>query len=213
MSIQRRAVVSKYAKDQKISCDFESHTMNMLESLMLAAAQEIICEEAITSKKGNNNLAALFISAAKLYEKVHQHAADFSKEIEDHVKFKASWCNARAEYFQSEFDGENGEHGTQIARLEKVLNYLSGSRKQLGVADFVETVKVIVQKAKNDNNILYMQQIPTHVDEIEPKQVAAKVKFDEKTLLGHRAPETLPGNATPDTLLEKASPDTLLQTD
>ncbi|KAJ3193364.1 pH-response regulator protein palA/rim20 [Irineochytrium annulatum] len=156
-----------------VSPDFSPNTLNALTQLMLALAQEMFWQKAITEQKKNLTVARLASAVGDLFEKARteaEKAAAFPDAWVAELTAKACQFNAAAAYRKSLEAESAGKYGEAIGWLHAGSAQIKkGLEAKLAPtsANVTQDLKVLeklfaeaTKKAEKDNDIIYMELVP-----------------------------------------------------
>ena len=159
--------------------DMDHWTLETLEQLMLAQAQECVWQKAIHDGLSDVSIAKISAQLSDFYGTAAETGAksdSVSSEWIYHMRARHHHFAAAAQYRQSQDDLEKGRYGEEIARLrdcvECAAEGLKESKriKQQVVSD-LETLRdrarQHLERALRDNDMIYLQTVPAK-SELKP---------------------------------------------
>jgi programmed cell death 6-interacting protein len=159
--------------------DMDHWTLETLEHLMLAQAQECVWQKAIHDGLSDASIAKISAQLSDFYGLAAETGAKSDgiwSEWIHHMRARHHHFAAAAQYRQSQDDLEKGRYGDEIARLrdcvECAAEGLKESKriKQQVVSD-LETLRdrarQHLERASRDNDMIYLQTVPAK-SELKP---------------------------------------------
>ena len=179
--------------DEKL---LDRKTLTALNYLMLAQAQEAFWFKAVKDSHKDSLIAKLALQVSELYDTASKHA--HTSEIirtdwVEHLKSKSLYFSAVAHYRNSIALGEKEAYGAQIKSLQESLKHLN--KASLGDESallFRERVENTLKSCERDNDLIFLQGIPSIVPEIRPALMVRNLYFAG---LEHPAPDSTPDSA------------------
>lgn len=166
----------KHLKGKCDILDFDTNTLETLEKLMLAQAQEAFWRKAMASDMKSRAIAKLATSVWGLYEQALYHAPkapSVTLNWINHITTKKLHFQAVLAYRMSMAAMENVQHGEQVAYLQVAAALCAEAKTYLRyVNDAVRTdldglVSVVdesLRSAEKENNFVYLQPVPLLAD-------------------------------------------------
>lgn len=157
--------------------DFDDATLMALRSLMLAQAQEVTWNKAISGANTKNTLIArLAIRVSDMYETTLEYAEKSDKIILDWInqfKVKKNHFLAAAHYRMSIVNQDSFEYGKLVAHLKCASQFCAEAAKYKRyvsaavVEDFLRLATVVndtLRTAERDNDLVYLKPVPSARD-------------------------------------------------
>lgn len=176
---------------EKITPDISSESLECLETLMLAHAQQCIFEKSLLDKMKKDSVAKLGIGASNLYENVFSRmqssalSGSFDKRWLGYAQGKSIYYRALSHYLLSQFHNDKDEKGIELSNLYKakqlvdqVLNLKLPSELKQNCKDLLEDIKSAISKGVHENEKVYHDRVP-NVEELGSMEakVIAKSKI------------------------------------
>ncbi|PVV05046.1 hypothetical protein BB560_000439 [Smittium megazygosporum] len=166
----------------ELSSDMNSNSLNFLEKLMLAQAQECTFCKSISTNMKNANIAKVAVAASELYQECLDsgNSLSFSSNVyqpwKEEILFKIKYFSAVAQFRQAKDCLEKGKHGEEIARLQISFDIITALKTTYNndswwskkmrpsflkcLSTLEKTVSDNLQRSKYDNDIIYLHLIP-----------------------------------------------------
>lgn len=170
--------------------DYQDTTLQSLQWLMLAQAQELTWNKAISNTSMKNTvIARLSIKVAEMYAAALEFAEKSDSIILDWInqfKVKKNHFTAAAQYRMSIVAQDNFEYGNQVAYLLQASSLCAeaGKHKRYVNAAVVEdleglttVVNETLRSAQKDNDLVYLKPVPS-AKELPPINGVSMVKAE-----------------------------------
>lgn len=149
---------------------FDLNSGHALVAIMLAQAQECFWFKAIQDGHKNSLIAKLAERVSECYEESLKFGRKAQLIRDDwclHLESKFNYFKA-VTYFRNGLSlGEKKNFGAQIRSLEIALVYLRKSDLP-SKPGFLTKIEECLQEAQRDNDFIYLQTVPSHLDPIKP---------------------------------------------
>lgn len=162
---------------ERISNDLTHESLDCLRDLMLAEAQQCVCENASSRGMSFVVQAQLAEGAANMYNGVHTsimgsvllQQEQFDRNWQGYVHFKALYFSALAQFLHALHLHEKDEIGEEICRLEKCLLLIKsalrdpvklGSSLRDAATKLESAVKGQLAEARFDNEKVFHMRVP-----------------------------------------------------
>ncbi|XP_078161907.1 vacuolar-sorting protein BRO1-like [Carex rostrata] len=159
------------------SVDVSRECVSMLETLMVAQAQECVFNRAVIAGISATNCSKAARQVGLYYEEVFQalNTAPLNQHFDKgwfvHIQLKASQFYAESYYHYSLHLHKNDQIGEEIARLQMGIDRLSSTKRtvikgasssHIGViSQLKNNMNSQLEKAKKENNSIYYMRVPT----------------------------------------------------
>ncbi|CDR39911.1 CYFA0S04e00474g1_1 [Cyberlindnera fabianii] len=189
------AYINKLAEEEgstlTLPLDLQKGTIDTLRLLCLAQAQELFWQKAFGDKVKDSLIARLALQVSDYYDqalKAVTHSEGFRSEWVSHMTVKKCHFEAAAEYRASLVSVSSSKYGEEVARLQRAQKSISAASTQLKFvsqtvkADFEglsKTVSETLKRAEKDNDLIYLQDVPTDVTPIVKAPVTKDMQIDE----------------------------------
>lgn len=156
---------------QEITPDLNSEVLNVLQTIMLAQAQELFFFKATNDNMKDMIVARVANQCEELYMESLKHLpilklAGIEKDWNSIVSMKQMAFLGIAEYHQALVCGERKDFGEQIARLQKSVENLKTAENKASYyftasyKIFVGKAERLLEEARKDNDFIYHARIP-----------------------------------------------------
>lgn len=161
----------------------EKNAIQCLEQLMLAQAQELFWLKAIKDELKNSIIARLAFQVSLYYKASYKQAAsselirsDWDKRLKD----KASYFEAVTSFRYSLIFDEKGDYGSKVKSLRDASEHLRHVSAQDDTAElFRRKVSEALKTAERDNDLIYLQNIPTTIPPLKPASMVKSINFGD----------------------------------
>jgi programmed cell death 6-interacting protein len=173
---------------EKVCVDLSSESLEALQYLMLASAQQCIYEMSCEKQMKHSNLTKLAFETSILYELAVQQmtnntcAEDYDKYITGYCSAKKHLYEAAAHYHLGLHSHDEMEVGKEITRLKVGLELIAKAKSTFYVpneikknyGDFSEILTKQLKTAENENAKVYHDRVPkpTDLDPLEGYRLA-----------------------------------------
>lgn len=159
---------------------FDLNSGHALINIMLAQAQECFWFKAIQDGRKDSLIARLAEQVSEYYEeslRFGRKAQSIRSDWCSHLESKVNYFKA-VTYFRHGLSlGEKRNFGAQIKSLEIALQYLRKSDLPSKV-DFLVKIEESLKEIQRDNDFIYLQVVPTHVDLVKPAPMVSALPIE-----------------------------------
>ncbi|GCE98867.1 pH-response regulator protein palA/rim20 [Zygosaccharomyces mellis] len=159
---------------------FDLNSGHSLINIMLAQAQECFWFKAIQDGHKDSLIARLAEQVSEYYEeslKFGRKAQSIRSDWCLHLESKVNYFKA-VTYFRHGLSlGEKRNFGAQIKSLDIALQYLRKSDLP-SKADFLGKIEELLKEIQRDNDFIYLQVVPTHIDLVKPAPMVSALPVE-----------------------------------
>lgn len=150
----------------------EQSSVQCLENLTLAQAQELFWLKAVRDGLKNSLIARLAIQVSYFYDAAYKYAnlselirTDWARRFRD----KSLYFQAVASYRSSMHYDELSEYGLKVKALRDSTQYLKGTSAQDASTEaFIKKIHDASKTAERDNDLIYLQNVPSSIPQPKP---------------------------------------------
>lgn len=156
--------------------EFDKETLLCLQNLMLAQAQELIWQKALSNNLKDTVVAKLSLGLSEIYNQAYQAGSKSPQIILEwlnHMRVKHYHFAAAAHYRMASIELENQHYGEQVGHLRAALSRcVQALRHKRYVNSFVledlAGLEVAINEsllmAEKENDLIYLQVVPLELD-------------------------------------------------
>ncbi|CUS20346.1 LAQU0S01e04566g1_1 [Lachancea quebecensis] len=160
----------------------EKKAIHCLEHLMLAQAQELFWQKAIKDGLKNSIIARLAFQVSLYYKTSYKQASSsqlIRSDWEKLLKDKCSYFEAVTSFRYSLIFDEKGDYGSKVRTLRDASECLSHVSAQDETTElFRKKVSEASKTAERDNDLIYLQNVPTCIPPLKPAPMVKPIYFE-----------------------------------
>ncbi|KAG0144430.1 hypothetical protein CROQUDRAFT_659985 [Cronartium quercuum f. sp. fusiforme G11] len=198
----KNLINSEDEQEEIFSPDLSYNCINALEFLALSQAQECVWQTATMEQKRNGTISRIAAEVSRLYSNT-LHSINDSKHTSGpwigfnfpntwikHIKLKIAHFLAVSQYRKSIDDLSTNEYGIEVGRLSNAITTLKKPLQEISnpptlaekdSQNFLNKLIDTYQRAKRDNDLIYLQVVPNFDDlpEIKPSCMVKSILPDK----------------------------------
>lgn len=186
--------INKLAEKEKnliLPLDLQSGTIETLQTLSFAQAQEVCWLKATRDKVKDSLVARLAIQVSAFYNKALSTAnrsEGIRTEWVHHMTVKKFHFEAAAEFRASLVAVSGSHYGEEVARLQRAKSAISSAGSSTKFSSLIirqdleglkEVVDETLRRAEKDNDLIYLQDVPKTLPPIVNASLVKEMNIDD----------------------------------